>query len=213
MERDADVNKEASFSDSEGPNFLNEDKSQQPRRVSWSRWLMVPINRAFGFLDTAIIHLLVDRHNANVNLFTGFGFVNCRGIFANYTDDDRLSHIAASSLFHERKNFEDGFSCALTHEYMSILEFCLANRADVLSILERPGQTQLSRFLTTFLSHGQGMKKRGKMLKVILRNCVTQVLGDDIRRLGDKKPDLVRGAELYFDTTWKDIVDGAQGSD
>jgi hypothetical protein len=75
LEHGANVNREVALSEQQEPNPQRSRKYRSRYHV-WSHWSMVPIDRAFGLLHTAIAHLLVERYCANLDLFTGFGVIN-----------------------------------------------------------------------------------------------------------------------------------------
>jgi hypothetical protein len=216
LERGADVNREECLPDipelEPSPDVSRTRRSRQSMWRRWRHWKMVPINRAFGLLHTAIIHLLVERHGANLDLFTGFGYVNTNGILANYDDNDpevsiRLRQL--SGLLRDGKHLEDGLRVALSNKSMPILDFCLANGVDAIKPKDS-GETPFSYFLKSFLHEPKLVEKKSKMLKAILKHSEDQELQAHICKLGREKPGLVRGVEVHFGTTWEEFVLGAR---
>ncbi|RKL03447.1 hypothetical protein BFJ68_g6913 [Fusarium oxysporum] len=214
LEQGADVNREATWPDDKELKLLDMPATnQRSQYLTWRCWKILPINRAFALLHSAILDLLVNSQGANLRLFTGFGYVNTYGMFARFKDDDpevadRLNQLAW--LFADTNLVEAGMQYALENDSLSVLSFCLA-RGVYFDQLLKITKEVIPCFLSNFSSHSSVAKKKSKILTVILKYCESRGLLPDVCRLGTDERHLVQEAEVHFGMEWEHLVMDAVG--
>ncbi|KAK2927026.1 Zinc finger C2H2-type [Fusarium oxysporum f. sp. vasinfectum] len=214
LEQGADVNREATWPDDKELKLLDiPATNQRSQYLRWRCWKMLPINRAFALLHSAILDLLVNSQGANLRLFTGFGYVNTYGMFARFKDDDpevadRLNQLAW--LFADTNLVEAGMQYALENNSLSVLSFCLARGVYFDQPLKITKEV-IPCFLSNFSPHSSVAKKKSKILTVILKYCESRGLLPDVCRLGTDERHLVQEAEVHFGMEWEHLVMDAVG--